>query len=245
MDYQNLHVLLHNKVYTNKDLAEITPVMFARWFREGLISHTQEKKHKTVHFSLMDILWMGLIMDLKNFGCPKKQLLKIKEYLVETKSKNKKDVSLLERSIIEILVDETLVWMVIDDSWNILVCNTDSYTDYIKEQTEANFMVFSFNKLIKENTTDFYASPEFRGFLKLSADEMEILSIVRSQNYQSIKITKKNGEVDLIEGVQRIEKKTKISEILKLGLYQDIEIKQYNGQVSYINRTVKKKLSKK
>jgi hypothetical protein len=54
-------------------------------------------------------------------------------------------------------------------------------------------------------------------------------------------VTKKNGEIDMIEGTERISEKDRIIDILKQHEYQNIEIKQANGKVVLISRTVKQK----
>ena len=46
----------------------------------------------------------------------------------------------------------------------------------------------------------------------------------------------------MIEGVERIEDRTKIVDILKQHDYQNIEIKQSDGRIVLINRTVKTKV---
>ncbi|MEQ3664188.1 hypothetical protein [Olleya sp.] len=57
-----------------------------------------------------------------------------------------------------------------------------------------------------------------------------------------MRIVKRDGRIDMIEGVERIEDRTKIVDILKQHDYQNIEIKQSDGRIVLINRTVKTKV---
>jgi len=59
----------------------------------------------------------------------------------------------------------------------------------------------------------------------LSSEEKQIIEMLRLQSFQSLKITKRNGKIDLIEGTERIEERTRIVDILKEHNYQNIEIK--------------------
>lgn len=76
----------------------------------------------------------------------------------------------------------------------------------------------------------------------LSSEENQIIEMLRHQSFQSLKITKRNGKIDLIEGTERIEGRTRIVDILKEHNYQNIEIKQNDGRVVFINRTIKTKV---
>ncbi|GAK75680.1 hypothetical protein JCM19296_1272 [Nonlabens ulvanivorans] len=66
--------------------------------------------------------------------------------------------------------------------------------------------------------------------------------MTRNQKFQSLRIVKRDGRIDMIEGVERIEDRTKIVDILKQHDYQNIEIKQSDGRIVLINRTVKTKV---
>ena len=76
----------------------------------------------------------------------------------------------------------------------------------------------------------------------LSIEETQIIEMIRNEKFQSLKIIKRNGRIDMIEGVERIEEKQRIVDILKQHNYQNIEIKQSDGRIVHINRTVKTKV---
>ena len=76
----------------------------------------------------------------------------------------------------------------------------------------------------------------------LTEEEQQVIDMLREQSFQSLKITKRNGRIDMIESTERIEERTRIVDILKQHNYQNIEIKQNDGRVVYINRTVKTKV---
>jgi uncharacterized protein YkvS len=76
----------------------------------------------------------------------------------------------------------------------------------------------------------------------LSLEEKQMIEMIRNKKFQSLKVTKKNGRIDMIEGVERIEERQRIVDILKQHNYQNIEIKQSDGRIVHINRTVKTKV---
>ncbi|MBC3844969.1 hypothetical protein H8K90_01135 [Winogradskyella echinorum] len=75
-----------------------------------------------------------------------------------------------------------------------------------------------------------------------SPEELRLIEMTRNQKFQSLRIVKRDGRIDMIEGVERIEDRTKIVDILKQHDYQNIEIKQSDGRIVLINRTVKTKV---
>jgi len=75
-----------------------------------------------------------------------------------------------------------------------------------------------------------------------SPEELQLIKMTRNQKFQSLRIVKRDGRIDMIEGVERIEDRTKIVDILKQHDYQNIEIKQSDGRIVLINRTVKTKV---
>jgi hypothetical protein len=75
-----------------------------------------------------------------------------------------------------------------------------------------------------------------------SPEELQLIEMTRNQKFQSLRIVKRDGRIDMIEGVERIEDRTKIVDILKQHEYQNIEIKQSDGRIVLINRTVKTKV---
>lgn len=75
-----------------------------------------------------------------------------------------------------------------------------------------------------------------------SREELQLIEMTRNKKFQSLRIVKRDGRIDMIEGVERIEDKTKIVDILKQHDYQNIEIKQSDGRIVLINRTVKTKV---
>lgn len=79
-------------------------------------------------------------------------------------------------------------------------------------------------------------------FINLSKEEKQVLKMLRQRAFESIKVTQRNGRIDMIESTQRIEERTKFVDILKEHDYQNIEIKQNDGRVVYINRTIRTKV---
>ena len=77
----------------------------------------------------------------------------------------------------------------------------------------------------------------------LSPSEIQVLEMVRSKRFISIKLIVKNGEVDVIEGLERMHTGERIIDLLKQHDFQNLEIKQSNGKIVCVNRIFRKKVS--
>lgn len=76
----------------------------------------------------------------------------------------------------------------------------------------------------------------------LSSTEIQVLEMIRNRRFLSIKLIIKNGEVDVIEGLERIHTGERIIDVLKQHDFQNLEIKQSNGKIVCVNRIFKKKI---
>ncbi len=77
----------------------------------------------------------------------------------------------------------------------------------------------------------------------LSLSEIQVLEMIRNKRFLSIKLIIKNGEVDVIEGLERIHTEDRIIDILKQHDFQNLEIKQSNGKIVCVNRILRKKIN--
>ena len=77
----------------------------------------------------------------------------------------------------------------------------------------------------------------------LSPSEIQVLEMIRNKKYISIKLIIKNGEVDAIEGLERLDTGERIIDVLKQHDFQNLEIKQSNGKIVCVNRIFRKKIN--
>jgi hypothetical protein len=77
----------------------------------------------------------------------------------------------------------------------------------------------------------------------MTPSEIQVLEMIRSERFLSIKVIIKNGEVDAIEGLERLDTGERIIDMLKQHDFQNLEIKQSNGKIVCVNRIFRKKVS--
>ena len=184
---------------------------------------------------------MGIIIEYRNLGFANERIKPVRKFLFENTTIEGKSISKLEYSAVQVLAFAKALYLITDVAGNIYLADDYEYVKVLQEGKVTNHIVLSFNQVVKENIAVLFSEPNFNAFAGLNKDEIQVMLILRSESYQSIQVTKKNGEIDMIEGTERISEKDRIIDILKQHEYQNIEIKQANGKVVLISRTVKQK----
>ena len=77
---------------------------------------------------------------------------------------------------------------------------------------------------------------------ELTPSEIQVLEMIRNKRFLSIKLIIKNGEVDTIEGLERLHTGERIIDMLKQHDFQNLETKQSNGKIVCVNRIYRKKV---
>jgi len=240
-DYSKLLRLLNEKEYANKYIVNAERRMITHWQDIGLFEDQRHTDSGWKKFSLIDILWMGIIIEYRNLGFANERIKPVRKFLFENTTIVGKSISKLEYSAVQVLAFAKALYLITDVAGNIYLADDYEYVKLLQEGEVTNHIVLSLNKVVKENIAVLFSEPNFNAFAGLNKEEIQVMLILRSESYQSVQVTKKNREIDMIEGTERISEKDRIIDILKQHEYQNIEIKQANGKVVLISRTVKQK----
>jgi hypothetical protein len=75
--------------------------------------------------------------------------------------------------------------------------------------------------------------------IKVNKPELDLLQLIRSKEFEFIKVKVPDGKINLMECSKCITGSTRIADLLNEDRYQDVEIKQTNGKISFIRKTKK------
>lgn len=74
---------------------------------------------------------------------------------------------------------------------------------------------------------------------------MELLAFLRVGNFEKVQIFSKKGKIHTVEGMQRLEATTLVSEAIREHKFQKIEVVIEDGKKVSLIQTVKKQINKK
>ncbi|MBL6445743.1 MerR family transcriptional regulator [Fulvivirga sp. 29W222] len=242
-NFEDLHDTLTNKQLSLKDTGQNHRVI-NNWAKQGIIEDERSDQEKWRRFSLMDIIWLSIIDDFRSFGMGLPAIKEVYDHLVAKKAKrlevNGKSLSQLELAVLQVFHDKGLRFMVTDSQGNAEILSETDFKSKTTDGSIDNHIVISLNRTINENFEEIAFAPTLdRG--DLTKEERDLLDIIRNGNFLSIKARLKDGQITMIEGVERMANKKRIIEILNEGSFQDIELRQENGKVVSVHRTLKKK----
>ena len=114
---------------------------------------------------------------------------------------------------------------------------------YDKDTSEAKlygtYVSISISKIIKDFLLDDRSVFLLPKLQLLEPNEIRLLELIHSDNYDSITIHFKDKKIKNLELKKTQDTKKKIVDVLTEGAYQDIVIKSHKGMVTHIQNTVK------
>jgi DNA-binding transcriptional MerR regulator len=243
-NFQKLAQLLNQKIYSSKFIVGVPYHNIKQWKNASLLLDTPAKNEWN-KFSLTDILWIGIIIELKNFGFTNDKIIKIKEELFkpnESLLNHSQNVSNINAATIEVITYSHPIFFVLDVVGNLEIIDGYRTIEKLKDGEITDHLILSVNEFFKKNIEALFNEPNFDIFKGLNKDEIQMILIMRSQKFESIKITKKDGKIYTIEATEKMEANyADVLDILKQHEYQSVEMVLVKGKIVKFHRTIKSK----
>jgi len=212
------------------------------WENKGLLDSDRPQGSGWRKYSLMDIIWVHIITRLRAFGYPIEMISKVKNNLDKHRVKSNHPHSpLLEYYIAHAFVFRKPVYLLVFENGEVEPVFPDELNLGLKLETIHDFIKIDINNILQKLFPNHNLKPENEMSLEVNKAELDLMFMIRNNEYETIKIKLDSGEIERIEGSASVDVENRIIEILNENKYQDIEIKQQNGNITYINKTVKKK----
>lgn len=250
-DFTKINALLNQKIYVNKYIIDISKAQLKKWQDLGLLENQHLDNRAWSKYALVDILWISIIREAREFGIAISKLIAIRAYLYAPLEKqeyplvtNSEVITRLSMATIEVVSYATPIFLIIKSNGTALILKDYEYFSALQRGNLINHLAISINKQVKQNIQPLYNEPNFTNQKGLTRDEIQVILLLRSEQYLSVKITKKDGEISIIEASEKIDQKNKIVDILKQHQYQNIEIKNAQGKVVSITRTIRQKVDR-
>ena len=152
-------------------------------------------------------------------------------------------ITLFELLICETVINKIPVSLLLFEDGSFIPWYEGATAIYTKEDLEKKMfdthVTLSLSKLIKEFLVDeksVFALPKLPIF---ETNEVKLLEMISSGEYEAITINYKNRKIKSVELVKAQDVKRKIVDIITENAYQDIVIKTHKGMVTTIKNTIK------
>jgi DNA-binding transcriptional MerR regulator len=231
---------LNDKTATIRE-TELSYRVVNNWESVGLIDNKRPSGKGWRKFSLMDAVWMKIIGELRKFGVSLDKIKQTKESLYRATKPDREGFPWLEHFVVSALVyKHPVMILVFDTGWAEPVF-LDEYIANLETFGLQPHVHINLNSILQAMYPDKDLSPVDGNTVQLSDEEMELLLLIRTGEYEQLTVKQQDGRIELIEGTQTEKPDQRITEILGKGEWQDISLKQRDGKVVSIKRTVQKK----
>lgn len=214
------------------------------WESLGLIDSERPSGKGWRKFSPLDLVWIGIIAELRRFGISNENILKVRASLERYKrykmNENASDLFLLEYYTVLALTEHEACYVLVYNNGDAEPIALDVLIPSIEIFGAANFVAININEILRsifpsQREMDIKSPNVF----KVQDDELNLLYLLRSTDYSEITIKRKNGRIERFDMTEFVDTKRRIVEILREGGYQDLSVKQVDGKVVSIKRTTK------
>ncbi len=215
------------------------------WEAEGVIDDPRTDAQGWRRYSLLEVVWLHTAIRLRRFGLPVQALIRVRhtmnELWVPVSVESGPPITLFEMYVLHAMAGKRVYLLAFEDGTAELATDTQcevtsslfGLADHIR--IELNLIISNvFPKLdLPETVTEHRVA--------LSSEETSILSTLRRGDFTSVTFTMQNGKVRTIQATEDV-KGDRIVDILRGADFQDIEVKQRDGKIVKMTRTLIKKL---
>jgi len=237
---------LNQKVHPIKE-TDLSYRLINHWEKIGLIDNERPSGKGWRKFSVMDLIWLRVVSRLRTFGYPLDKIVEMKKGLVrQNKKTGQYRFTLFEVYVVMALVfRRSAVLLVFDNgSAEPTTLAHMKLTEDILGSGLDDHIHISINAILQDLYKDRELSPLSDTSVELDDVELELIVLLRTGNYDQIKIKQTDGRIELIECTESVDPTGRIIDLLQDGDFQDISIIQRDGKVVTVNRTVRKKPSR-
>lgn len=226
---------LTEKKFTIKD-TDSTYRVINHWSKLGLFEDAREEENKGWRkFSLVDMVWLKVLMELRKFGFPLEKI-KIGYQIIKEKA------GIFECGVALCMMQKGINLIVFSDGHiEIIPRQALTISESINYFKESSYLVISLNRCLEHILPNRSYSPSLDTFT-LSEKEISILALIRSGDCDEITIQMKNGDLE------RVNTKTKhtgeigkLADILNKVSNGDFTIKKQAGKIVFVE-VVKKEM---
>lgn len=234
-----------NKKYVNVKESDASYRAINHWESLGLLDDTRTDKQGWRKFSLLDLIWIKIILILREFGLSNKKILQVKQSLSKfPKFSEYSNFGYLEFYISAAYFHKKATYLLIFDDGLCEPVLEDEIAFHQIGFPISDHIKINLNEILTEIFPDKDLSPKSETKFSLSDEEIEIIEKVRLSDFDELSIKMKDGDVKYIDRIKTIDVNTRLNDLAKEEKYQDILSKYADGKLVSIKQKIKNKLDK-
>ena len=215
-------------------------------FTYRIINHWEENKLLTSFrkdgtgwrkYSIMDMVWVYIIRELRAFGFSLEQIASVKKHLSEKKEKQFSEFPVLEYYVTLCLYNKP-AYLLVFSGGEAHPLSEKEYQLNRELNTGVNYIVIKLNHIVQGILPAFDLKVNYKHEYEPSLDEKKAIALLRLVNYQEITITYDNGSSRIIDATNP-ETQIAVEEVIRIisaREYETVTIKHDSGKYFYFKR---------
>jgi DNA-binding transcriptional MerR regulator len=192
-DCENISKILNEKRHRLKN-KDVTHRVLNHWEELGLLTCQRETGKRWRKYSIMDLIWVRIMSELRKFGFPLAGMKKVKESLGFLKDTSEdSDFPFLEFYITQAISTKIPVFLVVFQNGDSEPITQREY-DLTNELWDLNHhIVIRLNRLLQEMfpKKDLTA---YNAAIAVPSEELDLLFMIRMQDHESISLKTNDGK---------------------------------------------------
>lgn len=221
--------------------SELSYRVINSWESLGLINSNRPEGKGWRKYSLLDIVWVNIIIALRKFNLSTEQLISVKSNLSKLSDKVSSDFPFLELYLTRAF-SNIPVSLIVTSNGDAHLLTQDEYTmnrEILKSIPD--HIVINVNEILQRIFPDKNLKPIYNGY-NLNEQEEEVIEQIRTGDWKLIEIIGTDGNIDRIDKTVSYDPVERILELLLQHEYQDIVISVAGGKIVKLMNKIKKKM---
>lgn len=212
------------------------------WEAESLVTDPREDGHGWRRYSLMDMVWLGAVLELRQFGVPAETIRNAHSSLRALGWGPTKPEAphLFELYVVE-ATQRTPVYLLVFADGDVELATEHDYATSDLLSPLANHVRISINGLLQKLLPKFDLSPKHSPGVDLSTKELSVILALRDADNKRVTVRLKDGEPSMMETERDGAGKT-VEELLRTSPHSELNVKQKNGETVHLSQILKEKL---
>ncbi len=209
------------------------------WEKEGIIPNLK-KDGGWRKFSLMDILWLLTVKELRSFGIGLKKIKSIKKSLISRHDHI--EYGDLEFYSALALLDRTPVNILVFQNFKSEIGTAYEIIESSDKFGLLSHLSINLNYLLQTVFPKMDLKPIFRNFIEISQSDEQIFNTFKIENLEEVIVKFKQGNPELLQYTLREETSSNIGQLKGKNAYQEITVSEHGGKITGIKRKISKKI---
>lgn len=228
--------------------SEVTSRTLNYWEEKNLLPVLRDNNKGWRKYSIIDLVWINIIVELRKFGLQLDQIKKIKDDIFTQEDNNTNNFIAPELNLyVASCFLNKPSYLIVFANGNASLGTFQEINFSIQLGFVKNHISISLNDIVSKiiPSKEGKLKPDFSSLFELKKEEIDLLFELRFKEWDEITLKSKDNKIATIETTTIEESKERISDLLSKSDYQDIIIKRRDKNIVSIKRTELKRIRKK